>query len=118
MGKKNVVCPTAFLIRLSEAGSIDNDTRSRLEARNNFWSIYKNMPGWQKFLTGWMINWGTALRHRLAKSSRKAFKQGMEEGKATAKRLCKKSRSAFGQNIKIASAQFKYTFINFVRFPK
>jgi len=117
-GYKNVICPTAFLVRLSEGCLMDNDSRSRLEARNNYWSIYKNSPAWQKFLTGWMVGWGTSCRKRQAKSSRKAFKQGVIEGKATAKRLCKKQGSAFGKNVKNATAQFKYTFVNFVRFPK
>jgi len=117
-GYKNVICPTSFLIRLSEIGSIDNETRARLEERNDFWSIYKNEPGWQKFLTGWMIKWGRGSRKRLHKNAKKAARQGAKEGKATAKGLCRKTKSKGLNNIKIASKQFKYTFVNLFRFPK
>ncbi|MCL2740404.1 MAG: glycosyltransferase [Oscillospiraceae bacterium] len=118
MGYKNVICPTSFLNRTFELGSIDNETRHRLEARNNIWSIHKNAPQWQKFLTGWIIKGARSSQARYTKKARSAFKKGVVEGKATAKRMCRKSKTKMWQNMKIATAQTKYSFVNLVRFPK
>ncbi|MDR1102097.1 MAG: glycosyltransferase family 2 protein [Clostridiales bacterium] len=119
-GYKNVICPEARLVRFRELGAIDPDTRARLEARNNEWTIYKNLPFIQKFCTTWILGAAKSRRAALTKSAKKSYKQGLTEGRKTRRKMCKKFRpkGAFGRNIRIKWSMARYTFVNMVRFPK
>jgi GT2 family glycosyltransferase len=130
LGFKTAICPNAHMIRLRELGWIDPDTRARLEARNNLWTIHKNMPPCQKFFTALGLACGNAQRKsRFPKNARKSYKEGIIEGKRTKKRLMKRFTPHRGMGIKqkikcgwynkkIKWSMIKYSFINIVRFPK
>lgn len=121
LGYKTMICPKAHLHRLRELGCIDADTRARLEARNNIWTIHKNMPKHHKFFTSFSRAAGNSRRKfRYPKNARKSYKQGIVEGKKTKKRLMKKfkARRSFGKNERIIWQMFKYSWVNAFSFTK
>ncbi len=122
MGYVNCFVPTARVYHMGSAttGSMHNEFKVRLSARNSLYMAYKNMPMWQLILNSPLLLVGIALKFFFfsGKHLGKEYRQGISEGLA----LCKKEnkiayrRGKFGNYWKIQLELWRNTLRRFIKF--
>ncbi|MDR0930774.1 MAG: glycosyltransferase family 2 protein [Clostridiales bacterium] len=113
-GYKTILCPESLVYRLGANAEAVDDTYVRLEARNNVWTIYKNLSAWSRFWHGYFINRGREKMLRRYRKNRlhDVYFRGVKEGLQTRKKLIKrfKPKKSFFNSLKINFKRLGYSW--------
>lgn len=90
-GYKNLMCPKAVVYHVGSgtSGSRHNDFKVKLAARNNIWTVYKNLPLPLKILNFIFLFLGFLIKYIFfsKKGFGNSYKQGLKEGLASRHKL-------------------------------
>lgn len=122
MGYVNYFVPTARVYHMGSAttGSMHNEFKVRLSARNSLYLAYKNMPLWQLLLNSPLLFAGIALKFIFfsRKHLGKEYRQGISQGFALCRREHKRiyRRGNFRNCWKIQLELWANTLRRFIKF--
>ncbi|MBQ9025739.1 MAG: glycosyltransferase family 2 protein [Methanobrevibacter sp.] len=92
-GYKNLLCPEAIVYHIGSAtsGSRHNDFKVKIAARNNVWTVYKNLPIPLKILNFIFLFFGFAIKYIffLKKGFGSVYLSGIKEGLSSRSQLQK-----------------------------
>ena len=92
-GYKNLLCPDAIVYHIGSAtsGSRYNDFKVKIAARNNVWTVYKNLPIPMKILNFIFLFIGFLIKYIffLKKGFGSLYLEGIKEGLSTRSKLKK-----------------------------
>ena len=102
-GYRNLLCPDAIVYHIGSAtsGSRHNDFKVRLAARNNVWTVYKNLPIPLKIVNFIFLFFGFLIKYIffVKKGFGSTYLAGLKEGLSTRGKIDKvKFRSANTKN--------------------
>lgn len=92
-GYRNLLCPDAVVYHIGSAtsGSRHNDFKVRLAARNNVWTVYKNLPIPMKIVNFIFLFLGFLIKYIffVKKGFGSTYLSGLREGLSTRKKIDK-----------------------------
>ena len=94
-GYRNLLCPEAIVYHIGSAtsGSRYNDFKVKIAARNNVWTVYKNLPIPLKIINFIFLFFGFAIKYVffLKKGFGSTYLSGIKEGLSSKSKLQKVS---------------------------
>jgi GT2 family glycosyltransferase len=90
-GYRNLLCPDAIVYHIGSAtsGSRYNEFKVRIAARNNVWTVYKNLPIPLKIINFIFLFFGFAIKYIffLKKGFGSIYLEGIKEGLSTKSKI-------------------------------